>query len=426
MTILLNVFNQYVQEENRLTHALGVTLSRSRKFQAAFLKKLAGNPRLRRKTEIRLQLAGGVAEYNGEKCGIPDLAIIDDQNNAVIAEVKLGANLTASQLASHENRIKRDGLNVVSALAVTGRDRDQKSVGEWISRKKLNHAWRHVSWQQIYQLACDYAVEDPWAEELRDYMLIMAKDLDENKMEADVKIIDFTGIPGDLAENYSHDTAKRVLHSLMDELRSDKAFLKALHLPENPRAKKAIKKTARVWDVLSPVGDKGDFVKSHHFTVNLGSDLAGAMLTIPHRSFTKLRRHVKSVTPEQFGELLAGYVKELGAAGILKANGSPYIVMLQRRYKNMQLYATDGQLEFDLRTLTGLQSGKAGPGIKRQPKWLNFCHDLIANGKGNLQFQIGVRFPYETCPSLRQKRSINLFKDAFRATVPFAREVGYV
>jgi len=429
MSLELNAFNQYDHAENRLTHALGVTLERSRSFQAIFLKELAGGIRLRRKTEVTLQMAGGGwEEHNGEKCGIPDLAIIDDNNHAVIVEAKLGAGLSCLQLASHENRADKNDLKVVAALAITGRDKDQETLAGWLYDKRLAHPWLHVSWQEVYGLVCrladKYGSVDHWLRELRDYMQIMAASLNENEMGADVKIISFTGIPEELIDDYSTKYAKRVLRSLMDELRGDRKFLKEMRLPQTPGKRKAIKNSPRLWDVLAPDGKA--FNDSHHFTIGLNPDGVQAYLTIPNTSFRKFGKYVESVSVDEFAVLIRAFVDGLEKKGIIKAGGRPFINMSQNRFDIWRHYAGDGRAEFDVRTFTGLPGRKREPAIKRQPEWLHFCRELIVNKRANIQFQLGVRFYFSNCRhALSGAKATNLFKDTFRATMPVVRKTGY-
>src|SRR5680860_716392 len=107
----LNAFDQYQQLENRLTRALGVTLERSPAFRQAFIRKFAKGARLGKNSSIKLQLAEGARDEDEEKSGIPDLALIDDQDRAVIVESKVNASLVTSQLEAHERRTVRNGLD---------------------------------------------------------------------------------------------------------------------------------------------------------------------------------------------------------------------------------------------------------------------------------------------------------------------------
>lgn len=424
----LNVFNQYDHAENRLTHALGITLDRAKDFRTIFLKKLTGKSQLTADARVMLQMASGVAEVDGEKCGIPDLAIIDKEGDyGIIVEAKLGASLSWQQLASHERRAKRNNLEVMSALAITGRDKDRDAVERWNREGRFLYPWRHVGWPEIYGLACQHAHLNPWVRELRDYMEIMAASMDEKEMGADVKVIDFAGISEEMIENYSPAIAKRILRSIMDELRSDKKFLKDIGISGNnpPRKRKAIKNLARVWDFLSPVGDGDSFTKSHHFTVGLNRERIEASLTIPNASFGKFKKYARSISAEEFAGVIDSFTNALKRTGVIQAGGRPFIVIVQRRFHVMTQYAEDGRMEFDLRTWTGSKHGKKEPEIKQQKEWLEFCHKLVTERDSNIQFQIGARFDFASCTTLRGQEALGLIKDTFRTVMPVVRKAGY-
>jgi hypothetical protein len=99
-------------------------------------------------------------------------------------------------------------------------------------------------WPQIYDLACRHSGLDLWVKELRDYMQIMAAS------------IAFAGISEEMVENYNPAIAKRLIRSLMDELRADEGFLEEIGIPagQPPLNHEVIKTSLRVWDVLSPLG----------------------------------------------------------------------------------------------------------------------------------------------------------------------------
>ncbi|MGO9016622.1 MAG: PD-(D/E)XK nuclease family protein [Dissulfurispiraceae bacterium] len=424
MSIRLNIFDQYKETENRLTYALAVTLDRSKGFMNNFLKEVAETNRLHGRPSVSAQFGGGQTDNDGRRYGIPDLALIDEEEkNAIIIEAKLGASLDCQQLKSHENQAHRKGLRVVAAIVITGRDLDQASLNEWISHEKLKQTWKHVTWQQIYRFACQLAPTDQWADELRDFMEIMAEKLDEEEMEADVKIIDFAGISEDTRTNYSQKTAKRELRSLMDELRADKQFLKDIGIPDDqpPRKRKAIK---GVWDIISPMGNDDNFTKSHHFTVGINPNRIDAFLSIPNASFAKFKKFVGKTCPEEFAALIDGVTKNLKKSGVIKAGGRPTIVLIQRRYRNRKLHAMDGKMEFDLRTWTGGNQRKDEPGIKKQVEWMEFSHKLIVGHSSNIQFQVGAVFPFKTCDALRSKKALDLIKATFQAVMPLLRETG--
>jgi len=87
-----NVFDQYDQPENRLTHALMVTLANDKKLVRPFLK-LVGVKRVPalKDIELGLQRVPGqeVDSIKDGKEGLPDGCFFDQDNWAVIIEAKV-------------------------------------------------------------------------------------------------------------------------------------------------------------------------------------------------------------------------------------------------------------------------------------------------------------------------------------------------
>ena len=420
----LNAFNQYDHLENRLTQALGVTLERSKAFRSDFIKRFAPAARLNKNLRVKLQLAKGRSTVKDEVTGIPDLAIIDDNNRAIIIESKVAAGLKASQLVGHENKSRHNELNVRAALAITGRDEDRDKIAGWIKGRRLKLSWHHVTWRQVYHLAASLAVKkDTWARELQEYMNIVAHQLDEKKdMDQNVKIADFTGIPFKSYEDFTPQKAKRLLRSLIDSLGEDRKFLARLGFKkgQRPRTRKGISKGLGIWDYLSPVGQDMSHKKAHHFTISVSQEKLTTMLTIPNGpTFRRFRNHLKKDESLEFEHLVSQFLKSLKRGGILKSGGQPRICIVQRRYKGRRsLFAVDGEMNFDLRTIKGQARMEKLPAIKVQPEWLDLCKRLILKRKGNVQFQIGVWFPYDHCPAINTPKATDLVKGTIVRLMP--------
>lgn len=426
----LNIFDRYSHLENRLTHALGVTLERSPLFKKEFIKAFAPSAKsITRKSRVELQLAKGRSEDLTEKTGIPDLVIIDKTDRAIIIESKVGSVLSITQLRGHENRSRQNNLCIQSALAITGRDHDRDKIRDAIRNNNLSSVWQHVTWRQIYHLSSRLAFKkDIWAKELLEYMNIVSTELDEQKMAADVKIIDFSGIPFKTFEDFDFRLAKRVLRSLIECLDEDKKFLSAIGFSKGqvPRHRKSIDNGLQPWDFFSPVSHERSHKESHHFTVSIGQERLNAMLTVPNGStFRGFRKHLKQDEDSAFESLIEQFLKDLERRGVLKAGGKPCIWIGQRRYKGRKtLFSIDGEMSFDIRTLKGQPRQGAIPPIRAQPEWLNLCKSLILGKKGNVQFQIGVWFPYRQCNDVHTPKAADLVKASFESLMPFVKAFG--
>jgi hypothetical protein len=425
-TYSLNAFDQYRQLENRLTRALGVTLERSPAFRKAFVRKFAKGTRVGSNSSIRLQLAEGRHGENEEQSGIPDLALIDDQDRAIIIESKVNAGLVTSQLEAHERRTVRNGLELLAGLAITGRDRDASRIDSWKRRRgNSKPPWHHVTWRSVYELARAQPPENAWAREFADYMEIFAVEMDEAGMASDVRVTGFSGIPFSSYEDYDVKIAKRRLRALIDDLKEDKDFLQSLGFKKGqvPVTRKRIKNEPRVWDYLAPPGGSSH-TENHHFTVYIHEDKAGAALTIPNGTFRKLRNYVKERDEGEFEGLMRLILAKLEKSGVIRNGGTPFILMLQRRYRTMQtVYARDGEIEFDIRTMTGQPRRGSEPGISEQPAWMELCEELIVHKRGNTQFQIGVHFPYGRCKKINTPEFASVIKKSFVGIMPLVAKL---
>jgi hypothetical protein len=168
-----------------------------------------------------------------------------------------------------------------------------------------------------------------------------------------------------------------------------------------------------VWDYLASPGGSSH-TENHQFTVYIHEDKAGAALTIPNGTFRRLRNYVKDSSEGEFGELMRLILAKLGKSGVIRNGGMPFILMLQRRYRTMQtVYARDGEIEFDIRTMTGQPRRGSEPGISQQPAWMELCEELIVHKRGNTQFQMGVHFPYDRCKKINTSEFASLIKKTF-------------
>src|SRR5262245_37753385 len=118
-----NLFDQYSQPENRLTHALAVCLHEDRKLLRAFLQWIAVRaPVGAHALEIGEQtLPGDLPESDevAERKGLPDIVIHDGTSWCLLVESKVQAPLTDDQLRRHRRTLSCRGFNEVRCLALT-------------------------------------------------------------------------------------------------------------------------------------------------------------------------------------------------------------------------------------------------------------------------------------------------------------------
>jgi hypothetical protein len=412
--IRLNPFNQYDGDENRLTHALAITLERSKAFQTAFINLCGAKRRLGKDIRVEIQVVMS-SDDEIEETAIPDLILVDTEQRGLIFEVKVGSSLDPSQLQRHEARAKtrKDIVgNIVWKYVITGRSSDAKII-----RK----GWQHIEWIKIYEIANRLKVQCEWARDLADYLEIVATQIENKGMNSKVKLTTFTGIPfknvrvkrpTDAPNLYEPRQARRHLSDLMDSLEEDKRLLSELGFApgKKPKRRVGVEATDSVWDYLSPMEKDGHHTKTPHFTVEISKEHASAMLTIPNQ--TKVLRHfVKKHNSDDFIEAIKIFLRAIGKHNLNKAGCQPCIVTKQRRYRTIrEVYAVDGNLTFDLRTFEGLPRTGNSPPIRTQPEWTKFCYQLLRDKKSNIQFQIGMQFIYGYMKKLDQPEAVIFFK----------------
>jgi hypothetical protein len=111
---LRNIFDQYSQPENRLTHALVSVLDHERHLVVPFLKWLGVDdvPKLREIQLVQQQIPGTVLTDNEEagQRGLPDAAFFDDDGWGVFLESKGQSKTTNGQLERHRKTAQRYGF----------------------------------------------------------------------------------------------------------------------------------------------------------------------------------------------------------------------------------------------------------------------------------------------------------------------------
>ena len=115
-----NLFDQYSQPENRVTHALATALHEEPKLLRSFLRRVAGtSPPPRVPLVVLEQRLPGEPEPDGdeERAGLPDLWVHDrDEAWALLVECKVAAGLTADQVRRHRRTAERRGFERLELL----------------------------------------------------------------------------------------------------------------------------------------------------------------------------------------------------------------------------------------------------------------------------------------------------------------------
>jgi len=150
---MLNPFNQYDGDENRLTHALAIALERSPQFMDAFVNLCDAKRLLGKDIKVEIQVVMR-SSADAEETAIPDLLLVDaNGQRGIVFEAKVSSSLDLLQLQRHEARAKDCGIQIVGKYAITGRDIDVDKIAEW-KKSFIHKTWQHIAWTSVYEIAC--------------------------------------------------------------------------------------------------------------------------------------------------------------------------------------------------------------------------------------------------------------------------------
>jgi len=416
-----NVFDQYSQAENRLTHALFTALDQDREMLANFLHDICTIETRTPASDLSLtvqQYPDGDA-YNdnaAEASSIPDAWIVDPAGQALVFEMKITAPLDKKQLDGHREVAKRFGFESLSFFTVTANPNTKSHPG-----------WTALHWRNIYvwlrhyaQSQTDQSSQTNWANTTADFFEILEAKLLENDKLNDAQLTEFSGFFSSPAD-YSYVLAKNRLRTAFDTLKQSEKLLK-IGLDPQSKGRSAIsgKGADFVWDQLSFVGgeEADNFTALPHLTLGVRRIDVEPTITFPNALKGPARRNLLSGGFEAFSLDCRETLDRLSDVMTREPNARPFLRAVQRRYRTQRSTPNvDALLDFDLRTAFP----REGKGPKEQPQWIETIFDVFSKKVGtNLQFQIGVSFPYETCPVMNEADALSLIEDVWVACSPLA------
>ena len=411
-----NVFDQYKQPENRLTHSLATVLHEDTALLKSFLSTFGPKPHPPvRELKVIEQSLPGIPELAGSETlshGLPDALIFSDEGWALIIECKISDDLARNQLERHRRTIEKCGFDKLFGLAITVQDPGFHMDG-----------WHAISWKDVYAWGHKHKNNSHWAERLVDYFNVAEAKMTSEEYLQEGTITEFSGIS---FEPYNYLEGKRVLRLLTQKLRENSKFIHEMRL-DPASGRPSITDQRRIWDFISflpPDSGVLAFQKFPHCTVAIGPVDAEAMITFPNGMRSVLRKQLRGFTLEEFTARLEQASHELTASLTGLKAYRPIVRLMQRRYPSQSsVPLIDGSIEFDIRASFGDPKPHFGPPIKKQQQWPQAAYDLLANKHSNIQFQIGVQFHYPQFDELADKEADRYFIDAFRALRPFAGAV---
>ena len=294
-----NIFDQYSQPENRLTHALIPSLNEDKKLLSSFLKKFCKNYFTNVSSlKIDQQTLPGLKSLqlsDDKKKGLPDGVIYNDEK-CLIIECKINLELTEDQLVRHERTVKRKGFDQTFGLTITK---------DSISNINLKN-WLHITWKEIYNWAYVEKSKSNWSNKLLDYLNVAENKMVEDEYLTEGSITEFNGIHFDNENEYSHLEAKRLLKLLMNKIKKNKTLARELNINLSGKSRGGIKKEIVLWDYLTFNYNSKvlSFTDEPHLTVAMGQRYVEGHLTIPYRIKGKTKKNFYKMTWEEFNEII--------------------------------------------------------------------------------------------------------------------------
>lgn len=407
-----NVFHQYRQAENQLSHALATVLAMESALCRRFVRWLVGfeAPRGSELVVEQQRIPGipTIEAEEGDRKGLPDICIHSDSDWCVAIESKVSAALTSDQLGRHRQTVGRCFEKVLMA-AITA-EPNPRDLPEWAS---------HKTWEEIYVWLGEQVERNHlWVRQMRDFMRILESRLVAEGSTLPVSLTMFDGIPFGADHPYSYPEAKLLIRQAIPLLRQSKA-MQALGVVPNCKGRTAItgKDATRVWDFISlkPAGQEGGFTEWPHLTLGIHCDVTEARVTMPNSIKSGCRKAFRDLGEEGFlklsGQIAGNMKKEFGESKDYK----PVMKIVHRHYASQRSEAEiDGDMEVDLRAAIEDKDGR----IKMQPHWFKAGYQLITDRKNcNIQLQMGLNFLHNG-KMVRGSDAIKTLERAYEACAP--------
>ena len=183
-----NIFDQYSQPENKLTHALVTCLNEEKALLYDFLENIAGFSCDKKQKLIVVEqgLPDGrsFSDTDLEGRGLPDAIIFpENQEEILVIENKISSELTLDQLDRHYKTIKRYGFEKINGLTITVKNYSFS-----------NPAWKHVYWTDVFCWAQKHQLKSKWAKSLVEYMEVLEMQITETQYLTEGTLTTFTRV----------------------------------------------------------------------------------------------------------------------------------------------------------------------------------------------------------------------------------------
>lgn len=410
-----NIFDQYKDPENRLSHALAVCLDEDRALLKGFLRWLEIKPPQRPASlhvlEQRLPGEPIRVERDDERRGLPDIVICNDDGWCVFIESKVEATLESDQIERHRQTLVRRGYKSVHPVTLT--------------KERAPSPKRTVArtWPGVYEWLGKAKQQGEWASRLREFLRVAESRFSHDEYLTAGTLTMFDGFPFSDEYSYTYSQAKRHLKLALDELRNNRR-LKKLGIDDGANNRKKItgRDSALVWGYLQLRERPKD--KPHtaypHLTLALHEDHLEVSVTIPNDVNIKVKRRLNALGVDGVAKINKQILRN--GKRLIKAGATIDAVAMQRHYISQSSDPkVDATLIFRLETSQPMIQRRSGKRdrdrVKPQPEWVGLFVELAKQKMSNIQFQYRVQLPWGT-KGLDSRESLNLIVDSWLALKP--------
>ncbi|MDE0332041.1 MAG: hypothetical protein OXL41_09250 [Nitrospinae bacterium] len=416
-----NIFDQYSQPENRVTHALMSALNEDRKLLYSFLKNIVRQipPTKSNLLDISEQCYPGAVgseeiDENADKVRrIPDAWITAGEEWCLVIENKVQDDPKVCQLKGHLRTARDLGFTEPKGLLLTIKQPHEKPPNEF----------QVVEWSSVYQWLQGETPRSEWAGRVAAYLEVMEARMIEKEQLETGTLTTFSGFRFGETGAFNYLEGKRVLRLAMDELRKRCDLQNKIGVKPDFAGRKAIRgrKGGEVWDFLTLDHDDKNktFTAYPHLTLGIGEDSVSAMATLPNNARAARRLLIKR-GEQGFRDMVSKTLESMRPLLSKSPGMEPRLRVWQRRWpKITSPPLLDASIDINLRTYSHESNGP-----KFQPQWIDAAFSALKNKKSNLELQIGGIFPHRTCEAIQQPYALDLVAETWIACEPYLSALG--